>query len=121
MKARYAALVMACVSVLGATGAVAQAPMPTAAGLWQQVDDHSGKTLGWFLIYANAQGVYEGAIAKMFIAPGENQNPICTRCQGDQKDKPSLGLTIIKNMHRNGLRYENGTILDPRDGNIYTP
>ncbi len=51
MKARYAALVMACVSVLGATGAVAQAPMPTAAGLWQQVDDHSGKTLGWFLIY----------------------------------------------------------------------
>ena len=120
MKARYAALVMAWVSVLGATGAVAQAPMPTAAGLWQQVDDHSGKTLGWFLIYPNAQGVYEGAVAKMFIAPGENQHPICTRCQGDQKDKPSLGLTIIKNMQRNGLRYENGTILDPRDGNIYT-
>ncbi len=56
----------------------------------------------------------------MFIAPGENQHPICTRCQGDQKDKPSLGLTIIKNMQRNGLRYEKGTILDPRDGNIYT-
>jgi uncharacterized protein (DUF2147 family) len=93
--------------------------MPTAAGLWQQVDEHSGKTLGWFLIYVNEQGVYEGAIAKMFIRPGENPNPVCNRCQGEQKGRPSLGLTIIKSMHRNGLRYENGTILDPRDGNIY--
>jgi Uncharacterized protein conserved in bacteria (DUF2147) len=63
--------------------------------------------------------VYEGAIAKMFIPPNENQHPICTRCQGDQKNQPSLGLVIIKAMHRDGLKYEGGTILDPRDGNVY--
>ena len=121
MKIRYLALFLACFSTLClcANGVFAQGRMPSATGLWQQVDDVTGKTLGWFLIYENQQDIYEGAIAKMFIPPSENQNPVCSRCQGDQKDKPSLGLTIIKNMQRDGLKYENGTILDPRDGNIY--
>jgi uncharacterized protein (DUF2147 family) len=118
MTARYLALILAGLSILTADRAAAQDNLPTATGLWQQIDDTTGKSDGWFLIFEN-NGVYEGAIAKMFIPPGENQNPICTRCKGDQQNKPSLGLTIIKNMHRNGLNYENGSILDPRDGNIY--
>lgn len=118
MNARHLALVLVAISILTGGPAMAQDGLPTATGLWQQIDDASGESQGWFLIYEQS-GIYEGAIAKMFFKPGENENPICTRCQGDQKDRPSLGLTIIKNMHRNGLNYENGTILDPRDGNIY--
>ncbi len=120
MKSWYSALFLAYLSLLSVNSAAAQRQLPTAAGLWQQVDDVTGKSDGWFLIYENeSKGVYEGAIAKMFIPPGENQNPICTKCQGDQKNQPSLGLIIIKEMHRDGLKYENGTILDPRDGNVY--
>ena len=79
----------------------------------------SGRQVGgWFLIFEN-NGVYEGAIAKMFLKPGEDPNPICTHCTGDQKNQPSLGLVIIKGMQRNGLVYENGNILDPRDGKVY--
>jgi uncharacterized protein DUF2147 len=40
-------------------------------------------------------------------------------CLGAQKDAPWLGLTIVKGMQREGLNYENGTILDPRDGVEY--
>ena len=119
MRIRYLALSLAAMLVLGAHSGLAQPAQPTAAGLWQQVDGTTGKSEGWFLIYPNSEGIYEGAIAKMFIPPGENQHPICAKCQGDQQNKPSLGLTIIKNMHRNGMNYENGTILDPRDGNVY--
>jgi Uncharacterized protein conserved in bacteria (DUF2147) len=56
----------------------------------------------------------------MFPKPGDDPNPLCSKCQGEQKNAPSLGLTIIKLMHRNGLKYTDGTILDPRDGNVYT-
>ena len=30
-----------------------------------------------------------------------------------------LGLALIKGMRRNGYSYENGTIMDPRDGSVY--
>jgi Uncharacterized protein conserved in bacteria (DUF2147) len=122
VTARHLAFVLAGVLAglltLPAGRAGAQDGLPSATGLWRQIDDRTGESQGWFLIY-EAGGVYEGAIAKMFLKPGDDPHPICTRCQGDQKDKPSLGLTIIKNMQRNGLNYEKGTILDPRDGNVY--
>ena len=94
-----------------------RAAEPSAAGMWAQIDEH-GRVGGWFLIFEH-DGVYEGAIAKMFLKPGENPHPICTRCKDDQKNAPSLGLTIIKGMQRKGLVYQNGSILDPRDGQVY--
>ncbi len=53
------------------------------------------------------------------MRPGEKPNPICTKCPGDQKNQPTLGLALIKGMQRKGRNYENGTILDPRDGSVY--
>ena len=94
-----------------------EAAAPTAAGLWQQTDD-DGHVGGWFLIFRQGD-VYQGALVKMFPKPGEDPNPICTKCEGDQKNLPSLGLIMIKGMQRHGSIYENGTILDPRDGSVY--
>jgi uncharacterized protein (DUF2147 family) len=91
----------------------------TAAGLWEKVDE-AGKPEAWFRI-SECRGVYEGQIAKIFPKPGEDPSHLrCTKCKGEEKDAPVLGLTFIKKMHRNGLIYENGTILDPRDGSVYS-
>jgi uncharacterized protein (DUF2147 family) len=99
-------------------GFEANAAEPTATGLWQQVDDKTGEVGGWFLLFEK-DGAYQGAIAKTFGKPGEDPNPLCKKCEGDQKNAPLLGLVLIKGMKRTGLKYENGTILDPRDGKVY--
>jgi uncharacterized protein (DUF2147 family) len=108
---------MLIVASLMAYAGPLRAAEPSAAGMWAQIDEN-GRVGGWFLIFEH-DGVYEGAIAKMFLKPGEDPNPICTHCTGDQKNAPSLGLVIIKGMQRKGLVYENGTILDPRNGLVF--
>jgi uncharacterized protein (DUF2147 family) len=117
MKSRFAAMTLATCLILGLQATFAQAVEQTAAGLWAQVEEN-GKVGGWFLI-AERNGVYEGTIVKMFLEPGDDPNPVCTKCTGEDKNKPSLGLTIIKGMKPKGVDYEDGTILDPRDGKIY--
>jgi uncharacterized protein (DUF2147 family) len=81
--------------------------------------DASGRPEAWFRI-SECGGVYEGQIVKMFSKPGEDPSQWrCTKCEGEQKNAPVLGITFIKDMQRKGLTYENGTILDPRDGSVY--
>jgi uncharacterized protein (DUF2147 family) len=109
---------MAMVAAL-VSGAAASTPAaePTATGLWEE-SDSSGRVGAWFYIF-ELNGTYVGAMVKMFVKPGGNPNPLCTACSGSEKNQPSLGLLMIKGMQRNGRSYENGTILDPRDGNVY--
>ena len=100
------------------TAVPAQNQYKTAAGFWQQVDD-DGSVGGWFY-FVEKNGVYEGRLVKMFKKPGAPvYSDLCEKCEGDQKDAPMLGLTIVKGMKRDGHNYEEGHILDPRDGSLY--
>jgi uncharacterized protein DUF2147 len=94
----------------------AQPAEPSAAGLWQKME--KGKSVGWFLV-VEREGLFEGAFAKLFLEPGDPPNPTCAKCTDDRKDAPWLGLSFIRDMKRDGLKYENGNVLDPRDGKIY--
>lgn len=87
-------------------------------GLWQNIDDETGKPKALIRITEN-NGVLQGQIEKLFRAPNEDQNPKCDKCTDARKDKPVVGMVILSGLKKDGDEYAGGEILDPNNGKIY--
>jgi len=113
---RHAAL--ALTFALATTAALAQATSP--AGLWKTVDDATKKEKSLVRI-SESGGVFSGKVEKI-VDPDAPKDAVCKDCTDDRKDKPVLGMTIIKNMKQSAddkAVYEGGEILDPNNGKVY--
>lgn len=84
-------------------------------GKWKTIDDEDGSAKSIVYIFKATNGKYYGKIEKLF----KNADSLCTECEGVEKDKPKLGLTVIKNMHEKNGSLTGGTILDPNNGKVY--
>jgi uncharacterized protein (DUF2147 family) len=111
-------LAVACLLVGAAFGAAAQATSP--AGLWRTIDDSSKKDKSLVRI-VEANDVYTGKVEKI-VDPDSPKDAVCKDCSDERKDKPILGMTIIRNMKQSGddkTVFEGGDILDPNNGKVY--
>ncbi len=105
-------------ALLFGEAAMGAAETPTAAGVWQQVGDDGN--VGALVTITEENGVYVGRLSHLYLGPDDDPNPICTECPGDRRNQPLLGLVFIEEMKQSGLDYEDGKILDPESGKIYS-
>ena len=87
-------------------------------GKWKSIDDDTNKPKSIVEI-TEKDGKAYGKIIKLFRDPDEDQDPICDDCNDHRKDQKVLGMTIVTDMVKDGDEWEDGEILDPKDGKIY--
>lgn len=88
----------------------------SVVGKWTTIDDETGKEKGIVEIFEYKGKIY-GRIIEIFEQ--EKRHYKCERCEGEDKNKPILGLVIIKGLSKKGDVYEGGKITDPKNGKSY--
>lgn len=101
-----------CLFIAGLFSAQSQ----SVVGKWKTFDDGTGEAKSIVEIIEKDGKIY-GKV--MEILNPEKRHAKCQNCSGEDKDKPVLGLTIIKGLSKEGTTYSNGKILDPNNGKLY--
>lgn len=70
----------------------------TVFGKWKTIDDRTGKPKGLIEIYEK-NGLMYGKILK--VLEEGREDVVCIKCDGEMKDKPVVGMHIIKNGKKN--------------------
>ncbi|UVS95722.1 DUF2147 domain-containing protein [Burkholderia glumae] len=102
--------------LMSALSAFAQADSPV--GIWQTIDDHTGKPKALVQISQDANGELSGVV-KQGLGDNDTPDRRCTACTDERKDQLIKGMTIIKAMKVDGDHWDGGNILDPENGKVY--
>lgn len=91
-------------------------------GIWKNIDDQTGFSKGMVEIFQESNGSYSGRVYAITPHPGYTPKEICDKCPGADRNKPILGMRILRDFKinpSNSTQYINGMILDPSSGKLY--
>ena len=92
----------------------------TPAGVWKTIDDDTKKEKSLIRI-SEVDGVFTGKLEKL-LDPATKPDAVCDKCADDRKDKPLVGMTLVKGVKQNEsdkAMWDGGEILDPNNGKTY--
>ena len=95
---------------------VQQAFGQSPIGIWKNIDDEDGKEKSYIEIYEKNGKLY-GKVIKLLPAATITK---CNECKGDRKGKSLVGMDILWDMSKSGDKWDNGEIIDPKSGKIYS-
>ncbi len=85
-------------------------------GKWKTIDDETGDAKSIIEIYEKSGKIYGKVIE---ILDKNHKKDLCQNCEGEDANKPILGLTVVKGLSKDGEEYNSGKILDPKNGKVY--
>lgn len=91
----------------------------SCVGKWTTYDEETGKKKSTVELY-KIDGKLYGKILYLYPKEGREDNPVCKKCTDDRKGKHIVGMQIARGLVWNGSEWEDGKILDPENGKIYT-
>lgn len=89
-------------------------------GNWKVIHDKTGRLVSVIKIWKESDGSLKGRIEKFFPKPGKTPNPVCKKCSGEKKNQPVVGLECMWGFKGSGSHWENGKVLDPESGRVYS-
>ena len=87
-------------------------------GRWKTIDDSNGKEKSVVAIWEE-NGKFFGKIEQLLNLDPKIKEAKCLKCEGELKDKPTVGLRILWDLKLDGDEYSGGKVLDPENGKIY--
>jgi uncharacterized protein (DUF2147 family) len=112
MRVKYLVLLL----VLLPLAAFAQG---TPVGKWRTIDDKTGKVKSIVEIYQATDGTLSGKVLQV-LDSDKGPHPLCDACQGENHNKPIEGMVIAWNLRHEGDTWDDGKILDPKNGKVYS-
>ena len=85
-------------------------------GKWKTIDDETGQAKSIVEIY-EANGKIYGKIIEIFDVARKAE--VCKECIGADKNKPILGMIILRGLSKDDDEYNGGKIIDPKNGKTY--
>lgn len=103
-----------CISIFTLSTGIAQ-KTSSPVGLWQTIDDKTGKAKSHVKIYEQ-DGKFHAKVIKLLLKPADT---ICEKCSGTKKNSPVVGMIILEDLKPHKYYWKSGTILDPENGSTY--
>ncbi|SDG90522.1 DUF2147 domain-containing protein [Dyella sp. 333MFSha] len=102
---------------LVASALPAFAATDTPVGKWKTIDDKTHEVKSIVEITEHG-GLLEGKVVEV-LKSDHGPHPVCAECDGERKNKPIEGMTIMWGLKKDGDEWSGGQILDPAKGKIY--
>lgn len=84
-------------------------------GKWKNFN-HEGKVNSIIKIYEKDGKIF-GKVDR--IMKEEDRDRVCTKCDGKLKNEPVEGMVIMRDLEKEGNKYVDGTVVDPKSGKEY--
>lgn len=114
MNLRIASVTILLIAVSSA--AIGQS---SVEGKWTTYNEETGSPLSVIEIVKVTNSI-EGKVSEIFLEPFQGDDPVCSKCLGERKDKKVINMNFLWGFKKDGSEWITGSILDPQNGEVYS-